>query len=343
MLINSLGEEDQVTFPDSTWDEIGSTRMFAEANEWLPLELTEKILLELCKVPSYYDPSYGKVLRGTLAACRLVCRRWSEIVKSTPGRFFILAYDNDWPSPSFSWYILRRPPLQLQNERGDNREVDPGWLLESYRTALVDSHPKFLPELLPNIIPGIHKSLNEEDNYKEEQQAIIQNTLVACCLVSRGWNAFFTPILYGDIFLGGKRTLLTRPLLHRTFRRTRPAHKALVKTVTIEPAEDGSTASLLSICSSFSLPNLSKLILKFEVFDLADLHPNFAQNVRFLSRCCTVQIGRGYNDRVRTNWKALSGWISFIRRSQSTPCSFEVSPSGGRYRTLFIFHNRLIQ
>ena len=59
--------------------------------------------------------------------------------------------------------------------------------------------------------------------------------------------------------------------------------------MTIEPAEDGSTANLLSIC--FSLPNLHKLILDFNKFDLSTLNPNFVQQLRSLSKPCTIQMG----------------------------------------------------
>ena len=83
---------------------MGSTPMFVNANELFPLELLAKIFLELYEAPSDHDLKHGKVLHRTLAACRLVCRRWSKIVKPTSGRFIIRAYDKG--CPSFSDYML---------------------------------------------------------------------------------------------------------------------------------------------------------------------------------------------------------------------------------------------
>ena len=193
------------------------------------------------------------------------------------------------------------------------------------------SHPKFLPELTQNIIPGFYRCITKGASspiWKNEDKSVIQITIAACCLVSREWNKIFTPILYGDIFLGEKKSLLTRSLLHRTFRQTQPAHKALVKTMTIAPAEDGSTANLLSIC--FSLPNLRKLILDFKRFDLSTLNPNFAQQLRSLSRPCTIQIGVGGDSVDVDSWGPLPSYIDFTRRTKSTSHRFWMSSSGGR-------------
>ena len=193
------------------------------------------------------------------------------------------------------------------------------------------SHPKFLPELTRNILPGFYKCLKKYPNFIEwydEDESVIQSTLAACCLVSHEWNRIFTPILYGDIFLGEKNSLLTRSLLRRTLQHTQPAHKALVMTITIAPAEDGSTANLLSIC--FSIPNFRKLILDLKGSNLSALHPNFVQQLRSLSIPCTIQIGK---DGQRVNiggWESLPSYINFMRRSKSTSRGFLASSIGGR-------------
>ena len=175
------------------------------------------------------------------------------------------------------------------------------------------SHPKFLPELTRNILPGFYKCGGTRYR-KDEKKSIIQSTLAACCLVSREWNRIFTPVLYGDIFLGEKKPLVTRSLLHRTFHQIHPAHKALVKTMMIAPAEDGSTANILSIC--FSLPNLRKLILDFKRFDLSTLNANFVQQLRSLSTLCTIQMGEDGHDVEIGGWESLPSYIDFMRRSK---------------------------
>ena len=155
-----------------------------------------------------------------------------------------------------------------------------------------------------------------------------QSTLAACCLVSREWNRIFTPVLYEEIFLGEKKPLLTQSLLHRTFRQTQPAHKALVKTMTIAPAEDGSTANLLSIC--FKMPNLQKLILESKKFDPSTLHPNFVQHIRSLSKCCIIEMGEDGDYVDVGGWESLPRYIGFTRRSKSTLLRFSTSYSDGR-------------
>ena len=176
---------------------------------------------------------------------------------------------------------------------------------------------------------------------KEEKGSVIQSTLAACCLVSHEWNRIFTPILYENVFLGGKKSLLTRSLLHRTFQHTKPTHKALVRTMTIELAKDGSTANSLSIC--FSLPNLHKLIIDIPELDPATLHPNFAQNLQSLSRCCAIQMRGGcIGKEIGTRWQSLPTWINFFRRSRSIPCGFYTFASGGGYWISLIFPNRPI-
>ena len=177
-------------------------------------------------------------------------------------------------------------------------------------------------------------------NWKEEKGSVIQSTLAACCLVSWEWNRIFTPVLYENIFLGGTKSLLTRSLLHRTFQHTKPTHKALVKTMTIELAEDGSTANSLSIC--FSLPNLHKLIINLTRVDPATLHSNFAQNLLSLSRCCVVQMRGDSDNYIRTQWQSLPIWINFIRRSRSIPCSLFADGSEGEYWISFMFQNHPI-
>ena len=231
----------------------------------------------------------------------------------------------------------------------ENQESNAGWLPNDYTAALLKTRSKFLPDLMPNMIAGI--SIHMEKNYqrhvyelKEEKGSVIQSTLAACCLVSREWNRIFTPILYENIFLGRKKSLLTRSLLHRTFQHTKPTHNALVKTMTIELAEDGSTANSLSIC--FSFPNLHKLIIDLKRVDTATLHSNFAQNLRSLSRFCSIQM-RGPDtpfgkNRIETQWQSLPIWINFFRRSRSIPCGFFTVASGGGYWISFIIQNHPI-
>ena len=156
----------------------------------------------------------------------------------------------------------------------------------------------------------------------EERKSVIQSTLAACCLVCREWNRIFTPILYGDILLGpGKEPLLTRSLLYRTLRHTQPAHKTLIKTITVTSAKNGSTANLLSIC--FIVPNLRKLILDFKTFDLSELHPNLAQQLWSLSKCCKIQMPESNSGNVGVDgWARLPIYIEFTRRSRSASCKF---------------------
>ena len=315
------------------------------AEERLPRKLIPQVLLRLYDVFSDDDPQRGKVLRRTLAACRLVCRRWSKIVQSFRGGFIIHAYGKEWLSPSFPYCILRCTPLQLAGEGESNREVNPGWLPKDYTTALSKAHPNFLPDLMPNMIAGISMHMKKypwSDGRKEERGSVIQSTFSACCLVSREWNRIFTPILYENIFLGGKKSAHTRSLLHRTFKHTNPTYKTLVRTITIEPAKDGSTASSLSIC--FSFPNLHKVIIDLPDVDLATLHSNFAQNLQSLSRRCAVQMRGDFSidNDIITQWQSLPIWINFIRRSRSIPCGFDTGYSAGRYWISFISQNHLI-
>ena len=316
-----------------------STRMFAEEDERFPPELIARILLELYQAFSDYDPQRGKVLRRTLAACRLVCRQWSTIVNVWSGHFGIWAYNHAWHSPSFSWHMRRRTPLLLTGEGGSNQSSNAGWLPGDYSAVFSRSHPKFLLDIVPNIVPGFFRRMIARDTYNEwvdEPGSVIRSTLSACCLVSREWNRIFTPILYANVFLGGKKSLLTKSLLHRTFRHTRPSHTALVRKITIEPAEDGSTANLLSTCFSFSFPYLHTLILKLWKTSPATLHPNFAQNLRSLSRRYTLQID-GDSMCPEVTWESLPHWIRLLRHSQLASCIFRIGnwPDSG-YLVSFI-------
>ena len=163
------------------------------AEERLPRKLIPQLLLGLYELFPDHEPQRGKVLYGTLAACRLVCHRWSKIVKSIRGGFIIQAYDKEWLSPSFPYYILQHTSPLLD----DQMDVHPKWFPESYTTALVDSHPKFLPELLRNLLSGLY--LRDGFDWYE-RNTVLQSTLAACCLVSREWNGmeflprFFTAI-----------------------------------------------------------------------------------------------------------------------------------------------------
>ena len=110
------------------------------AEERLPRKLIPQLLLALYELFPDHEPQRGRVLNGTLAACRLVCRRWSKIVKSIRGGFIIQAYDKEWLSPSFPYYILQHT-LPLLHDQGEGHRK---WFSENYTTALVDLHPKFL-------------------------------------------------------------------------------------------------------------------------------------------------------------------------------------------------------
>ena len=169
----------------------------------LPRRLIPQILLKLYEAFSDHDPQRGKVLRRTLSACRLVCRLWSKIVRSIQGGFIIRAYHKEWLSPSFPYIILRHT-LPLRRDRGIDQEHYPRWCPENYTTILVDSHPKFPPELMPNLLSG----LGIWGGYWNERNLVTQSTLAACCLVSREWNIIFTPHLYRDILLDRKSTRL---------------------------------------------------------------------------------------------------------------------------------------
>ena len=178
--------------------------------------------------------------------------------------------------------------------------------------------------------------------WMEEKVSVRQPTLAACCLVSHEWNRIFTPMLYENIILGGKKSLLTRSLLYRTFQRTKPTHKALVRTMTIELADDGSTANSLSIC--FGFPNLHKLIINIPTkVDPSTLHSNFAQTLQSLSRCCAIKMRGDLIDKeIGTQWQSLPTCINFIRRSRSIPCGLFAFGSGGEYWISFMFQNRPI-
>ena len=71
----------------------------------------------------------------------------------------------------------------------------------------------------------------------------------------------------------------------------------------------------------------------FRSFNPAELHANFAQHLRSLSKRCTIQMQRGFEfdgggdggDGVSIRFDALPSCISFIRRSKSTPCYLWVS------------------
>ena len=300
-------------------------RTFVGVKKQFPLELVLKVLLNLYEPPSDQIPHYGKVLHRTLAACRLVCRRWGEIVKSAKDRFIILAYNKEWPSPSFPYGTPQRERLLHSEE-----ESDLGWLSESCRADLIDSHPKFPPELTPNLALGLDmlKYIMSDDIYwSDEGISSIYHTLTKWCLVSREWNKNLTRFLYEYIILGRKGPLRAQLLLHHTFRHTKPDYKSFVKIMEIVPAEDGSTAGLLSIC--LSMPNLCRLRLKFDGMNPAALPPNLAQMLRSLPRDCTAQLGKDCNDTIDIKWVSLSAWISFIRSSKLILCKFRMISLGG--------------
>ena len=91
------------------------------------------------------------------------------------GSFVIQAYDKEWLSPSFPYYILPRTPLLLTDEGESNQEGSAGWLPENYTAALSQSHPKFLSELASGLIPGIYAyevvtRAREEERKKEKRK-----------------------------------------------------------------------------------------------------------------------------------------------------------------------------
>ena len=224
---------------------------------------------------------------------------------------------------SHSYDTPQRAPTLLDN--GEKNDLGTIQLPDDYTTTLADSCPKYLPDLLPDTVLELNRYTPSYGTYSDEGRSSRQSTLATWCLVSRQWNRILTPILYAEIFIGGKEPLLTQSLLHRTLRCT---NKSFVKTITIEPAGDGLTVGLLSVC--FSMPNLRKVILGFERIYPAALHPNFAQTLRSLSKFCTIQMRRSYDNTINIKWELLPCWISFIRRSGLTPCNFRVgSPGNG--------------
>ena len=311
------------------WRQRLTSKEYTPLNEEkLPYKLVPKILLKLYEVFPDYDAHRGKVLRKTLAACRLVCRRWSVIVTSVRRRFIIQVDNKEWPSST--WYIVRPMPLRVHEEEETTQESCSQWFPETYSTTLAKCRLKFLLEFLPGIIQGLYICRNKQGTgWESENRSVIQGTLAACCLVSREWNRIYTPILYADIFLGRKKPLRTRSLLHRTFQHIKQAHKALVKTVIIRHAEDGSTSNLLSIC--FSLPNLRRLILDFERYELSALHPSFVQQLQLLSKGCTVQMMEDSGGNVDVSWGLLPRYIKFVQRAKSTSRKFWTESAGGRW------------
>ena len=221
---------------------------------------------------------------------------------------------------------------------GIDGENYPRWFSESYTINLVESRPRFLPELMPYLISEL--CLWSGTQWYEDG-LVVQSTLAACCLASGEWNSIFTPILYKNIFLGGKQPSLSRSLLHDTFQHTQPAHQALVETIIIKPTADGSTANLLPLCFRFIFPNLRKVILEFQGIDPATIHPYFVHNLRSLSRRCTIQLTRDHDVPLFISWEPFLPWLSFIRHSRSTPCGFTVV-TRGKSSIVFIFQNHSI-
>ena len=123
--------------------------------ESFPFELIPKILLEIYDAFSEHYPERGRALCRTLASCRLVCYRWSRIVKSTRNQFIIQANSQEWPAPSFSYYLLRCTSLPLQDGSEMNQENDLGWFSESYAVTVLSLRPKFPPELILHMIPWL--------------------------------------------------------------------------------------------------------------------------------------------------------------------------------------------
>ena len=298
-----------------------------------PRKVIHNVLLELynslisLQVSSDIDRDEIKVMQRTLVACCLVCHQWHEILTSIRGRGVILERNKITLIPSLPRHKLQ--PILLQQSETEFEQ----WFPQNYAKALIDSHPKFLPELMPNLIQWLYiplvkgSSNSANDHTLEPKQREGPCTLAACCLVCHEWNNIFTPILYGDISLplDEDKFLISQSLLHRTLRHTQPAHKALVKTLLMAPAKDGSTSNLLSIC--FSMPNLHTLTLNFDKLDPTTLHPNFGYHLRFLSRHCTIQMGqdRVNQNRMNISWELWPKWVSLIRRSRSISPQFHIA------------------
>ena len=287
-----------------------------------PREVIRNILLELYKSlrslqtsPNFWGDRI-KAIQRSLAACCLVCRQWHEIFTSIRGWGSVLERSKRSLVPSLPNHELQPTLLQWSGAESDLPIYQ--WLPRNYTTALVDSHPKFLPELVPNLIHWIDVSLTQSPTYFNGYSSRkAPRTLAACCLVCREWNKIVTPILYKDITLplDEDTHLSSQSLLQRTLRHTKPAHKALVKIVSIVPAKDRSIADFLSIC--LSMPNLHKLMLDFKELDPTTLHPNLGYYLRFLSKRCTIQMAGGYNGRMNIDWESWPKWVSFIRHSRT--------------------------
>ena len=203
----------------------GSRHAFTGMENRFPLELLSNVLLELYTRCCEYDvqSKEGKIMRRTLAACCLVCRRWHKIITAIKSETTLPRYDavaHIQPLPHRT--PLSTPPSRL--ETGLLRRVNPEWLPQNYTITLSNSHPKFLLELLPNMIQGVYEQgwrqvLASRTSVGDMEE--MQSTLAACCLVCHEWNRICTPILYGDIILPiyKEGPGISQSLLHRTLDR----------------------------------------------------------------------------------------------------------------------------
>ena len=279
-----------------------------------PLGLISEVLVGLYgHVEGHYSGTGAqseeeRVREQALAASCPVCRQWCKIVMSIWGGGLLLGY-NETSLRSLLPYCT----LRSTQSKSESNGITP-------RSGWFHVHsPQFPSELLPNIIPNICGYVDEEGERNLEATKI---TLAACCLVSREWNRIFTPILYEDITLPSEepRHLISQSLLLRTFRHTQPGHKYLVREMSIELAKDGSIADVLSIC--FSMPQLRKLTLEFEKINPSTLHPNFAQQLRSLSKRCLIHV---YQGSLSVNWLTLRSSVDFVRRSNLTIREFRIN------------------
>ena len=62
--------------------------------------------------------------------------------------------------------------------------------------------------------------------------------------------------------------------------------------------------------------------------DIPTLHPNFVQQLRSLSKCCTIQMAEG--KVLDVDWGSLPSYIDFARRSKSASRTFWTDRSRGR-------------
>ena len=202
------------------------------------------------------------------------------------------------------------------------------------------SDQKLLLGLFHSMIPSIRKGSRKSSAgnayyWTYEPTVLIQKTLASWSLVCHEWNRVFTPLLYQSIVVGKTGPSLTEERL----REVEPTHKALIRTIRVEAAEDVSPANVLFGLIS-GLPNLHELTL--DGLLLSKCHRRFPQLIHSLSRKCMVKLrytqehGGG-----RVRWEILPNWITSIQQSRVAHCELEMDhcSSDSKYQFLGAVHS----